>query len=125
MDDDEKEKDEERTDIQAYHSRIILEFRDGLLCWLRKESASNEVDEFEDRDLDRLLLKVPYKIARANQDRAVSRTTEPARLGAPVVSGPDNTDLAGSSQFGVQCQGSTLFQDYVSLYKNPRIQSDR
>lgn len=125
MDDDEKEKDEERTDIQAYHSRIIREFRDGLLCWLRNESALGEVDEFEDRDLDRLLLKVPYKIARVNQDRTVSRATEPARFGASVVSGPDNTVLAGSGQFGVQCQMSTLFQDYVSLHKNPRIQSDR
>jgi tubulin-specific chaperone D len=68
MDEVEKEQDEERFDIQASYLTVIKEFRSGLLQWLAKESQSGEIEEFEDRSLDALLLKVsPFTNTKLTQ----------------------------------------------------------
>jgi hypothetical protein len=48
------DNDGERMDIQASYSSVIAEYKSGLLKWLEKHS----VDDFEDRALETLLLKV-------------------------------------------------------------------
>ena len=59
MDEVEKELDEDKTDIQGWHSSMISEFKNRLLEWLEKEPQVEEtVEDFEDRELDALLLKV-------------------------------------------------------------------
>lgn len=59
MEEVEKEQDDDRTDIQGWHSSMISEFKNRLLEWLEKEPQVEEtVEDFEDRDLDALLLKV-------------------------------------------------------------------
>lgn len=58
MDDVEKEKEDDKMDIQASYSSIIRDFRANLLHWLEKENESGGYNDFEDRDLDALLLKV-------------------------------------------------------------------
>lgn len=59
MGDAEKEQEDERLDIQAIYSSTINEFRSGLRKWLENEPVEQEDEDFEDRDLDALLLKVP------------------------------------------------------------------
>lgn len=59
MEDAEKEQEDERLDIQAIYSSTINEFKSGLRKWLEKEPVEQEDEDFEDRDLDALLLKVP------------------------------------------------------------------
>jgi len=76
MDDDGKVQHDERKNIQAYYSSIIQEFRAGLQNWLGKVPPSAEIDEFEDRDLDALLLKVHSNILLANVDRTFPRATK-------------------------------------------------
>lgn len=61
MDVVEKEQDDDKMDIQASYSSLIKEFRKFLLQWLKKEPESNEIEDFEDQDLDALLLKVPQR----------------------------------------------------------------
>jgi hypothetical protein len=58
MEDGNNEPEEEKFDIQAYHSTILKDFQDGLVKWLEKEEKEGEIEEVEDRELDALLLKV-------------------------------------------------------------------
>jgi hypothetical protein len=58
MEDAEREQEDERLDIQASYSPTINSFKGGLKDWLEKKQASEENEDFEDRDLDALLLKV-------------------------------------------------------------------
>jgi len=59
MEDAEKDQEDERLDIQAIYSTTINEFRRGLRQWLEKERDEEEENgDFEDRELDALLLKV-------------------------------------------------------------------
>jgi hypothetical protein len=44
---------DERVDIQAFYSNVIAEYKGGLQAWLQEDQE----DEFEDRELDALLLK--------------------------------------------------------------------
>ena len=60
MGDVEKEKDDDRLDIPAILTSRISEFRDGLKMWLESENIEEEDGDFEDRDLEALLLKVPH-----------------------------------------------------------------
>lgn len=48
---------DDRMDIQASYSSVIEDFRAGLLQRLGRD----DVDDFEDRELDALLLKVRFK----------------------------------------------------------------
>jgi hypothetical protein len=59
MEDAEKEQEDERLDIQASYSSTISEFKSGLKQWLQKDPLEEGNEDFEDRDLDALLLKVP------------------------------------------------------------------
>jgi hypothetical protein len=59
MEDAEKEQEDERLDIQASYSSTINEFKSGLKQWLLKDPLEEGNEDFEDRDLDALLLKVP------------------------------------------------------------------
>ena len=61
MEDAEKDQEDEKMDIQSSYSSKITEFRQGLLQWLGKDCQAPETEDFEDRDLDALLLKVPLK----------------------------------------------------------------
>jgi hypothetical protein len=54
---------DDRMDIEASYSSVIADFRAGLLQWLGRD----DVDDFEDRQLDALLLKVRLKGA-ADED---------------------------------------------------------
>lgn len=59
MEEVEKEQDEDRMDIQGSYSSAISEFRNRLVNWLEKEPQVGEtLEDFEDRELDALLLKV-------------------------------------------------------------------
>jgi len=58
MEDGNNEVEEDNFDIQAYNSKIIKDYRDALENWLYKEEKVGEIEEFEDRELDALLLKV-------------------------------------------------------------------
>ena len=59
MEDADKEQEDERLDIQASYSSTINEFKSGLKQWLQKDPLEEGHEDFEDRDLDALLLKVP------------------------------------------------------------------
>jgi hypothetical protein len=59
MEDAEKEQEDERLDIQASYLSTINEFKSGLKQWLQKDPLEEGNEDFEDRDLDALLLKVP------------------------------------------------------------------
>ena len=59
MEDAEKEQEDERLDIQASYSYTINEFKSGLKQWLQEDPLEEGNGDFEDRDLDALLLKVP------------------------------------------------------------------
>jgi hypothetical protein len=48
--------DDERMDIQASYSSFIADYKAGLLKWLEKDLS--QTDEFEDQELDTLLLQV-------------------------------------------------------------------
>jgi hypothetical protein len=61
MEDAERDQEDETMDIQSSYSSKITDFRQGLLQWLEKEYQSSETENFENRDLDALLLKVPLK----------------------------------------------------------------
>ena len=61
MEDAERDQEDEKMDIQSSYSSKITDFRQGLLQWLEKEYQSSETEDFDDRDLDALLLKVPLK----------------------------------------------------------------
>jgi len=61
MEEAEKDQEDETVDIQSSYSTKITDFKQGLLQWLEKESQSHETEDFEDRDLDALLLKAPRK----------------------------------------------------------------
>ena len=66
MEDAEKDQEDEKMDIQSSYSNKIAEFRQGLLQWLEKEYQPPETEDFEDGDLDALLLKVHAKSRPAN-----------------------------------------------------------
>ena len=61
MENAERDQEDEKMDIQSSYSSKITDFRQGLLQWLEKEYQSSETEDFEDRDLDAVLLKVPLK----------------------------------------------------------------
>ena len=48
--------EDERMDIQASYSSFIADYKAGLLKWLEKDLS--QTDEFEDQELDALLLQV-------------------------------------------------------------------
>lgn len=66
MEDAEKDQEDEKMDIQSSYSNKIADFRQGLLQWLEKEYQPPSTEDFEDRDLDALLLKVHSKSRPAN-----------------------------------------------------------
>jgi hypothetical protein len=58
MEDGNNEADEDNFDIQAYHSRVIKEYEESLQRWLASNEKVGSIEDFEDRELDALLLKV-------------------------------------------------------------------
>ena len=62
--DDADNHDDTKRNIQGFWTKLIQEFKAGLLEWLKNETmATEESDPLEDRELDSLLLKVClYKI---------------------------------------------------------------
>ena len=50
-------REEEKGNIQGYYATVISEFKEGLSRWLEKETENETIEEFEDRELDALLLK--------------------------------------------------------------------
>ena len=78
MDDANNEQEEDRLDIQAHYSKIIADYKVGLEKWLKNEGPRiGEIEDFEDRELDALLLKVDSmtSCAKTDIDRTISRTT--------------------------------------------------
>jgi hypothetical protein len=59
MENGEKDQDEDTMDIQGLHSKVIADFRTGLLRWLEQEPETTRVEDHEDRQVNALLLKVP------------------------------------------------------------------
>ena len=59
MDEEEKDREEEKGNIQGYYATVISEFKEALSRWLEKETENETIEDFEDRELDALLLKVP------------------------------------------------------------------
>ena len=60
MENGDKGLEDDRMDIQGLYSTVITDFRTGLLRWLEQESDSGRVEDYEDREVDALLLKVFY-----------------------------------------------------------------
>jgi hypothetical protein len=56
------EQDDETMDIGASYGTVIKEFESGLHRWLEKETLAGDADDFDDRELDALLLKVPLAL---------------------------------------------------------------
>jgi len=67
MDEDAAFEEGQESDLQGSYKVTIEEYKSLLLQWLRKESA--EVDgEFEDKELDALLIKVRPRGIDVNSD---------------------------------------------------------
>jgi hypothetical protein len=62
MEEADKEQDEDSMDIQGSYSDTIQDFRKGLLKWLEKEPQPGDFEDFEDRELDALLLRVSAEL---------------------------------------------------------------
>jgi len=54
----------ERMNIRASYSAIIDDYRTGLTKWLQMDPGASSIQDFEDRELDALLLKVSPPFSR-------------------------------------------------------------
>jgi len=50
--------EDERTNTPASYSAIIDDYRTGLIKWLQMDPGASSTQDFEDRELDALLLNV-------------------------------------------------------------------
>jgi hypothetical protein len=104
-------------DLQSSYSSIMRDYRINLIQWLEKQSEANEIEDFEDRDLDAILLQVPRQPKSvANPDRTVSRTTSSTRFFTSIINRSADIFPSRVSWIGVYFKTSTMFSNHVPLH---------